>query len=546
MKKRIMSMLIVLTMLFSIFSGITLVNAASVYPISTLEQLEDLAEAVNNGNDFKNVKVVLTNDIIMNPVTDEDGNPVSIVDESNQLILEDPYFWTPIGTAKNPFRGMFDGKGYKIYGMAIKGTADHQGLFGVIENATVYNVFVSDSYLKGGTNVGAVVGAATKNSIVSNCSNYNTIVYASERSGGVVGLTDVSNLYNCVNYGFASASRCAGGIVGDVYKNASVNNCVNFGTVRGNNLVGGISGGTTNAKFNNCLNAGDVGSGGYMIAGGAGSRTLTHCYSVKNNLLNIGLSMGTSSKTAVTFSDETAVLTAPMNVNGTEYTKVVDAMNAWVNAQSDGIYYSTWSQDDSYPYLTDTVIGSVKSMNENTFEDVDPEDWYYDKVKYVYDNGLMTGLTEKEFYPEYATSRAMVVTILYRQEGEPAVGNVSFSDIKANQWYTAAVAWGAENGIVAGYNDGTFGPDHPITREQMAAIIQRYSNYKGYDTSKRADLNIFPDGNTVSDWAKKNVEWAVAEKLINGMNGRLYPQAEASRAQVATILKIYCTNLVEE
>lgn len=543
MKKRFISLVIVITMLLSILSGITFVQAASVYPVSTLEELENVAKEVNNGNDFKNVKIVLTNDIIMNPVTDEDGKPAPIVDNSNQLILEDPYFWTPIGTEKNPFRGIFDGKGYKIYGLAIKGTANHQGLFGVIESATVYNVFVCDSYLKGGTNVGAVVGASTKNSIVSNCRNYNTIVYSKERSGGIVGLTDVSNIYNCVNYGFVSSSRCSGGIVGDIYQNASVNNCVNFGTVRGNSLVGGISGGTTRAKINNCLNAGDVGSGGYMMAGGAGDRVLTYCYSVKNNLLNYGLSMGTGSKTAVTFTDEKAILTNPINVYNTNYTKVVDAMNAWVAAQTDGIYYSTWSQSDSYPYLTDTVIGSVKSMNPGTFEDVDPEDWYYDEVKYVYDNGLMAGVTEKEFYPEFATSRAMVVTILYRQEGEPAVGNKSFSDIKPNQWYTTAIAWGAENGIVAGYTDGTFGPDHPITREQMAAIIQRYAAFKGLDTSKRANLNIFPDGNTVSNWAKANVEWAVGEKLINGMNGRLYPQAEAARAQVATILKIYCTNL---
>lgn len=544
MKKRILAFAIILCMLLSLFNGFTIVQAASVYPVSTLEELEAVAKAVNSGNDFRNVKVVLTNDIVMNPVTDSKGNPKPLVDNYNQLILENPYFWTPIGTDKNPFRGIFDGKGYKIYGLAIKGTANNQGLFGVIEGATVYNVFICDSYLKGGTNVGAVVGASTKNSIVSNCRNYNTIVYSQERSGGIVGLTDISNIYNCVNYGFVSSNRCSGGIVGDVYQNASVNNCVNFGTIRGNSLVGGISGGTTKAKMNNCLNAGNVGSGGYMMAGGAGDRVLNYCYSVQNNLLNVALSMGTSSKTAVTFKDETAVLSAPIKVNNADYKKIVDAMNAWVAAQTDGIYYSTWSQTDSYPYLTDTVIGSVKSMNPGTFDDVDPEDWYYDEVKYVYDNGLMAGVTEKEFYPEYATSRAMVVTILYRQEGEPSVGNRSFSDINPNQWYTTAIAWGAENGIVAGYTDGTFGPDQPITREQMAAIIYRYAAFKGLDTSKHADLSIFPDGNTVSGWAKTNVEWAVGEKLINGSNGRLYPQAEAARSQVATILKNYCTTLV--
>lgn len=543
MRTKIVSIILVICIMLGIFSGFSLVYAASVHPVSTLEELEAVANAVNNGNDFKNVKVVLTNDIVMNPVTDENGNPTPIVDDKNQLTLENPYLWTPIGTDKNPFRGMFDGKGYKIYGLAINSTANNQGLFGKIEGATIYNVFICDSYLKGDTNVGAVVGAASKNSIVSNCRNYNTIVYSKERSGGVVGLTDISNIYNCVNYGFVSSSRCSGGIVGDIYSNASANNCVNFGTVRGSNLVGGISGGTTKARINNCLNAGDVGSNGYMIAGGAGDRVLNYCYSVKNSQLNTNLSMGTSSKTAVTFNDETSILTSSITVNNSEYTKVVDAMNAWVAAQTDGIYYSTWSQDDSYPYLTDTVIGSVKSMNPGTFDDVDPEDWYYDEVKYVYDNGLMSGVTEKEFYPEYATSRAMVVTILYRQEGEPAVGNKSFSDIQPGQWYSTAIAWGAENGIVAGFTDGTFGPDQPITREQMAAIIYRYAAFKGLDTSKRADLSIFPDGNTVSGWAKENVAWAVGEKLINGSNGRLYPQAEAARSQVATILKSYCTTL---
>ena len=142
-------------------------------------------------------------------------------------------------------------------------------------------------------------------------------------------------------------------------------------------------------------------------------------------------------------------------------------------------------------------------------------------------------------------TRAMLVTVLWRYEGEPKAAANTFSDVKAGQWYTDAVSWAAANGVVDGVGNNRFDPDGNITREQMATILYRYCSGKGLDTSKRGDLSGFPDGNKVGSWAKDAVQWTVAEGIISGSDGKLLPQGNATRAQVATILMRFIQNIVE-
>ena len=167
--------------------------------------------------------------------------------------------------------------------------------------------------------------------------------------------------------------------------------------------------------------------------------------------------------------------------------------------------------------------------------------WAEEAITFVYEKGLMTGTREDAFSPETELSRAMLVTILYRMEGEPAVAaDNTFSDVKAGTWYTNAVIWAAEKGIVNGVGQDRFAPDQDITREQMAAMLLRYSDYKDYDTTAQNDLAHYTDGDQISTWALEALQWANGEGLITGRTAdQLVPQGDTTRAETATILMRY-------
>ena len=172
-----------------------------------------------------------------------------------------------------------------------------------------------------------------------------------------------------------------------------------------------------------------------------------------------------------------------------------------------------------------------------TFVDVTPTDWFYDAVQYVFEKGLMLGVSDTEFGPNLSTTRGMIVTILYRMEGEPEAAAAPFTDVEPGLWYSNAIGWGAANDIVNGYGDGRFGPNDQITREQMAAIFYRYAQYKGYDVTARADLSGYADADQISEYAVEAMQWAVGVKLVNGLTAdTLVPKGQATRAQVATML----------
>lgn len=200
-----------------------------------------------------------------------------------------------------------------------------------------------------------------------------------------------------------------------------------------------------------------------------------------------------------------------------------------------------------------TVKATFKPIEEDPapvklpFTDVAEGAWYYDAVAYAYDNGLMGGTSASTFAPGTTTSRAMLATLLYRLEGEPAVTGASFTDVAAGQWYSDAVAWAAAEGIVNGVGDGSvFAPNDTITREQMAVMLYRYAQYKGYDVTGSADLSGYTDAGSISSWAEYAMAWAVDAGLISGTGAAiLSPQGSASRAEIATILMRFCESVVK-
>ena len=178
------------------------------------------------------------------------------------------------------------------------------------------------------------------------------------------------------------------------------------------------------------------------------------------------------------------------------------------------------------------------------FTDVSEGDWFYDPVVYAYDEGLMTGTSATEFAPNVTMTRAMIVSVLYRLEGSPDLseGNLGYpyEDVEGDAWYAMPVYWARESGVMAGYSDSTFGPNDPITREQLAATLYKYAAYKGEDVSARADLSGYSDAATISDWAEEVLSWANAEGYVNGMTATtIDPQSGATRAQVAAIFQRY-------
>lgn len=175
------------------------------------------------------------------------------------------------------------------------------------------------------------------------------------------------------------------------------------------------------------------------------------------------------------------------------------------------------------------------------FTDVRTSDWFYDPVKYVYEEGLMTGTGATAFAPNVTTTRAMIVSILYRLEGGPVVsGSSPFNDVHTSDWYCDAVRWAERTGVVGGVGGGRFAPNTAITREQLAAMLMNYANYKHQNVSARADLSRYSDADGVSAWAEDAVAWANAEGYISGMTATtIAPQGSATRAQVAAILQRY-------
>lgn len=186
------------------------------------------------------------------------------------------------------------------------------------------------------------------------------------------------------------------------------------------------------------------------------------------------------------------------------------------------------------------VFAAQETDPDFPFTDVAKGSWYYEGVRYAYENGLMSGTGEGTFSPDLPTSRGMLVTILYRLAGSPAAGSASFTDVAKGRWYADGVSWASANGVVSGYPDGSFRPNDTITRGQMAAILYQYARIQGKLDDSRADLSIFSDLDSLSAYAKEPMSWAVAQGLFSGVSAdTLAPGGSTTRAQAAVILTAF-------
>ena len=223
---------------------------------------------------------------------------------------------------------------------------------------------------------------------------------------------------------------------------------------------------------------------------------------------------------------------------------------------SDNYMFTLMFASENQSYISSTekkqiassfkIKDTVNNSNGIPFTDVTKGDWYYDCVKYTYERDLLKGANDYEFRPSKNITRGMIVTILWRMEGEPKLtGGKAFSDVTSGQYYYQAVKWASSKGIVNGYNSGKFGPNDAITREQLAVILQNYAKYKGKNINKTTATSKYVDWYKVTGYARPAMQWAVATGVITGKyeGTKVDPQGTATRAEAAGMLYNYCTKI---
>ena len=241
------------------------------------------------------------------------------------------------------------------------------------------------------------------------------------------------------------------------------------------------------------------------------------------------------------------------NVNERHGT-VVDLTLAKYQPTRTGYDFTGWYSDKeltkrvtSVKLYENTTVYAGWSTRELPFTDVGRGDWFFDDVRYVYETGLMNGVSATRFAPYGSTTRGMIVTILYRMEGQPSVSRgCPFTDVASGSYYERAITWAAANGIVTGHSGTIFAPDASITREQLAAILYRYAVYKGLDVSVGENTNIlsYEDFASLSEYAIPAMQWACGAGVLYGFGGSLLPDAPANRLQAAAILHRFCVNIL--
>ena len=281
--------------------------------------------------------------------------------------------------------------------------------------------------------------------------------------------------------------------------------------------------------------------------GSTGNRSYTAHWSLNTYSITYDLDGGTAFGNPDSYTVESATITLNQPTktgytftgwSGTDLTGE-DNLTVTIPAGSigDRRYTAHWEFDP-------TIIAALNPTPNVDFLDVSRVDWFYYDVRYVCENGLMNGTSRNRFSPYGTATRGMLVTILYRMENEPrCFGSAAFSDVKPGAYYEKAVIWASQNGIVSGYTDGTFRPDAPVTREQLASILYRYTLYRGQDVSagETTSLTGYGDAQAVSSYALPAMRWACGTGILQGANGKLNPSGLATRAQLAAMLHRYLT-----
>ena len=281
--------------------------------------------------------------------------------------------------------------------------------------------------------------------------------------------------------------------------------------------------------------------------GSIGNRSYTAHWSLNTYSITYDLDGGTAFGNPDSYTVESAAITlneptkAGYVFTGWSGTDLVGEDNLTVTIPAGSIgdrrYTAHWEFDP-------TIIAALNPTPNVDFLDVSRTDWFYYDVRYVCENGLMNGTSRNRFSPYGTATRGMLVTILYRMENEPrCFGSAAFSDVKPGAYYEKAVVWASQNNIVSGYTDGTFRPDAPVTREQLASILYRYTRYRGQDVSAAGTTSLtgYGDAQAVSNYALPAMRWACGMGILQGANGKLNPNGLATRAQLAAMLHRYLT-----
>ena len=277
-------------------------------------------------------------------------------------------------------------------------------------------------------------------------------------------------------------------------------------------------------------------------SGGSSSYTIT-TKDTDNGSISVSPSRASSGRTVtITVDPDDGYALDELNVTDSKGEKVE------LTKVSDTKYTFTMPRSRVTIEAAFVEINHADTCPSADFTDVDMDAWYHDAVDYAIDNGMMNGIGNNLFAPESNLTRAMLVQVLWNLEGNPEASAITeYSDVASDAWYYDAVQWATDENIVGGYGEGIYGPEDDITREQMALMLYRYAQYKGYDTTQSgADVQGFNDYEDISDWALEGVTWAVNAGLLNGKgNGILDPIGDATRAEVAQILMNFCENIVE-
>ena len=289
----------------------------------------------------------------------------------------------------------------------------------------------------------------------------------------------------------------------------------------------------------------DHGNGSYTISrrssGGGSSGSATYTVSVDSSRHgDVTVSPKSASK-----GDTVTITVKPDDGYELDELTVTDKDGDSIKLKDKGDGRFTFTMPASKVTVEAVFTALEQEEEQPLFSDVAEDDWYYDAVAYVAENGIMSGTDGSRFSPNGTLTRAMLSQILYAMEDKPAVsGAATFSDVAAGAWYADAVNWTAAQGIVAGMGENSFAPDAPVTREQLSLILYGYARYKGYDTSASVSLSGYADRDSVAVWAADSMGWAVSEGLISGRpGGYLDPAGTATRAEVAQILMNFCEDL---
>lgn len=554
------------------------------FTLTTARQLAGLALLVKNGNRFAGKTIRL-------------GADISLAND-DKTYNRSVRWWDGIGSVTMPFSGTFDGCGHTITEMTAVSTGSNSAFFLATDGAVVKNLTVSGTVSANGVASGITAQAAR--TVLYGCVNRAGITSSGEKAGGIVASADDSvTVQRCSNYGAVVGTEGVGGIAGTLADSSTLTGCFNLAPVSGSGSSGGVGGiaGRIGGMLDRCANYGAV-SGAVWYLGGvaglmntSGVSALTDCYNagavvntstytaagtgglvgygnyyaLKNCFDYGSVTAGSGSIGGILGKDSNRFLNSRSNLyfldtacSGGNSLSGVQAQSAALFASSafltqinqDGCFALVNGQYPELKLLLGVCDGETSCPGKCFTDMPSPSNWAHSGIDFAVAYGLFQGTSPTTFSPGMPMTRCMLVTVLWSMTGKPTASAApGFSDVSSGRYYFKAVAWAAENNIVAGIGGGSFNPNGNVTREQIAAILLRYAAYRQYAglSGTGADLSVYKDAASVSAYAVPAMQWAVGAGLIRGTSiGNdvlLDPKGSATRAQVAAILMRFVQNL---